>query len=379
MLLSSCSRAVGAMLSALPLLALLSALPGAAAQGETCNTTTLCSSANPCCSPYGYCGSGANFCFGGCDPLASHSLTSCEPEPVCQNANISFNSFDRILMNQSLYDGNASRWDFILNEGNIQNTSAGELVMLLTESNGGTRLSSTRYVHYGQMTARLKTGRWGGVVTAFITMSDIKDEIDWEFPGNETSQGQTNYFWQGVIPAQTAGQTTGNLTDTFSNYHDYTIDWQPDQLQWLVDGNVVRTLLRSSVTDNSTGVSRYPNTPSRIELSIWPAGISSEPQGTVEWAGGYINWNDSDYKSAGHFYAYVDSVSITCNDATPASSNVTSYVYGSNSTGNTPSISFSNKSTIVTTGAAAPATGSPRSAWAIFAGVLGAVALAGAF
>ena len=45
----------------------------------------------------------------------------------------------------------------------------------------------------------VKTGRWGGVVTAFITMSDIKDEIDWEFPGKETTQGQSNYFWQGVI------------------------------------------------------------------------------------------------------------------------------------------------------------------------------------
>lgn len=26
----------------------------------------------------------------------------------------------------------------------------------------------------------VKTGRWAGVVTAFITMSNIKDEIDWE-------------------------------------------------------------------------------------------------------------------------------------------------------------------------------------------------------
>lgn len=33
--------------------------------------------------------------------------------------------------------------------------------------------------------------------------------------------------------------------------------------------------------------------------SIWPAGISSEPQGTVQWAGGMINWNDPDYISAG--------------------------------------------------------------------------------
>jgi len=30
-------------------------------------------------------------------------------------------------------------------------------------------------------------------------MSSIKDEIDWEFPGNQTTQGQTNFFWQGVI------------------------------------------------------------------------------------------------------------------------------------------------------------------------------------
>lgn len=45
----------------------------------------------------------------------------------------------------------------------------------------------------------VKTGRWAGVVTAFITMSSIKDEIDWEFPGNQTTEGQTNYFWQGVI------------------------------------------------------------------------------------------------------------------------------------------------------------------------------------
>lgn len=30
-------------------------------------------------------------------------------------------------------------------------------------------------------------------------MSDIKDEIDWEFPGAKTTEGQTNYFWQGVV------------------------------------------------------------------------------------------------------------------------------------------------------------------------------------
>ena len=33
------------------------------------------------------------------------------------------------------------------------NANGGELVMMLTQDNGGTRLSSTRYVYYGTITA----------------------------------------------------------------------------------------------------------------------------------------------------------------------------------------------------------------------------------
>lgn len=59
-------------------------------------------------------------------------------------------------MNSTYYDGNATEYDWVLDKGNVinTNTSGGELGLLLTESNGGTRLSSTRYVHYGKMTAR---------------------------------------------------------------------------------------------------------------------------------------------------------------------------------------------------------------------------------
>ena len=58
------------------------------------------------------------------------------------------------------------------------------------------------------------------------------------------------------------------------------IDWQEDTLTWLIDGNAVRTLKRSDVT-GSDGVSRYPSTPSRIELryvrppsSLFPRSLS---------------------------------------------------------------------------------------------------------
>ncbi|KAH9852274.1 glycoside hydrolase family 16 protein [Lenzites betulinus] len=359
---------LSATLAALSL-SLLASLSAVSAQ--QCNATSLCQSSAPCCSEFGFCGTGS-FCMGGCNPLASNTLTSCMPEPVCQNANYTFTDFSRILTNSTLFDGNATKYDFVINQGAIINgSSPGELAMTLTESNGGTRLSSTRYVHYGTINARLKTGKWGGVVTAFITMSDIKDEIDWEFPGAATTQGQSNYFWQGVIPSQTQGDIHGNLTDTFVNYHDYTIDWQQDTLTWLIDGNAVRTLKRSDVT-GSDGVSRYPSTPSRIELSIWPAGINTSAQGTIDWAGGMINWNDPDYVAAGHFYALVQSVSVKCADASSNPAGAQSYVYGKNTSAFTPAVDVTNQTTV--NNGAGPRAGAYGGVWgAVVAGTMLAV------
>ena len=89
--------------------------------------------------------------------------------------------------------------DWVLDQGQLvsSNTSDPGIILTLTETNQGTRLSSTRFVHYGTITARLKAGKWGGVVFGFITMSSIHDEIDWEWPGNQTTQAQENWFWQG--------------------------------------------------------------------------------------------------------------------------------------------------------------------------------------
>jgi beta-glucanase (GH16 family) len=316
------------------------------AQSSTsCSATSQCPEETPCCSEFGFCGSDY-FCLGGCNPLGSHALDSCQPMPICQNANHTFADDSRILGNATEFDGNATKYDWVLDKGNIVNTnqSGGELEMILTESNGGTRLSSTRYVHYGTITARVKTSHWAGVVTAFITMSSIKDEIDWEWPGDQTTEAQTNYFWQGVIPQTTGGATENGLTDTSQNYHEYTIDWQKDALNFLIDGKTVRTLKASDTMNGS--VSQYPNTPSRIQLSLWPAGISSEAPGTVQWAGGMINWQDPDYVSAGHFSATISSVSVQCADS-GSTGNMTAYVYGSNSSTSTPNITMSTASTLL--------------------------------
>jgi len=328
----------------LPLFTL--ALPLVLAQtGATCNATVSCPVTAPCCSEFGFCGSTEAFCLGGCNPLWSNSLTSCSPNPVCENAVHTFADNSRVLTNSSYFDGNASEYDWVVESGNIMNTnsSGGELVMILTEANGGTRLSSTRYIHYGTVSARMKTGRWAGIVTAFITMSNVKDEIDWEFPGQFTTSGQSNYFWQGVVTTPNHGENQTDLTDTYSNYHIYTIDWQQDTLKFLVDGAVVRTINKNDTLTN--GVYEYPTTPARVQMSLWPAGTASSAAGTVQWAGGLIDYNDPDYLAAGHFYALVSGVNITCNDPTPPAAGITAYAYGANSSTNVPSVLLTNVST----------------------------------
>ncbi|KAJ7634597.1 glycoside hydrolase family 16 protein [Roridomyces roridus] len=327
----------------LPLVSLTLPLLVKAQGGATCNITTPCPASAPCCSEFGFCGTTEAFCLGGCNPLYSNTLDSCKPNPVCKSAQYSFADNSRVLSNSSFYDGNVTAYDFIVNSGNIMNQD-GSLAMLLTQANGGTRLSSTRYVHYGTITATMKTGRWGGIVTAFITMSDVKDEIDWEFPGNVTTEGQSNYFWQGLVTQPNHGNISTGLSDTFSNWHDYTIDWQPETLTFLIDGKVVRTVNKGDLTVD--GVSQYPSTPARIQLSIWPAGTASSSAGTVEWAGGIINYDDPDYVSAGHFYALVKSVTVNCSDPAPGpGADVTGYVYGQNASKNIPSVLFTNTST----------------------------------
>ncbi|KAH9031951.1 glycoside hydrolase family 16 protein [Lactarius hengduanensis] len=312
--------------------------------GPSSISTNLCPALAPCCSPFGFCGDGT-FCLGGCNPLASHSLNSCVPNPICRSANYTFTDQTRIYPNASLFDGNLAALD--LNQGDISNTnSSGELVLMLTRNNGGTRISSTRYVHYGKITATMKTGRWNGVVTAFITMSNIKDEIDWEFPGANTTTGQTNFYWQGNIPAETQSVVENGISDTYSHYHSFSIDWQPNNLTFLLDNKVVRTVNKADTID-ADGVAHYPTTPSSIQISLWPAGVNTSSPGTIDWAGGMINWQDPDYQSTGHFYALLKSVDVQCADPTPPDPKDTSYVYGANSSAMTPSVTFSNQSVLI--------------------------------
>ena len=143
---------------------------------------------------YGQCGIGA-YCLGGCDPLFSHSLDSCVPAPTCKSQDFKLTSLDGITPNTK-YLGDASKTNWVSSGQPL--TYDNQVLLTMAPDSVGTLLASAAYVWYGKIAVTMKSSRGTGVVTAFILLSDVKDEIDYEFVGVELDNAQSNFYFQGI-------------------------------------------------------------------------------------------------------------------------------------------------------------------------------------
>ena len=143
---------------------------------------------------YGQCGVGA-YCLGGCDPRYSFNLQSCMPEPVCQSKTFDFTSLDGIT-SETEYLGDSSKTDWVMSGQAVVYQDS--VLLTMAANTVGTLLASSTYMWYGNVKATMKTSQGQGVVTAFILLSDVQDEIDYEWVGVELTTTQTNYYYQGI-------------------------------------------------------------------------------------------------------------------------------------------------------------------------------------
>ncbi|KAI4952661.1 hypothetical protein J4E91_003133 [Alternaria rosae] len=290
-------------------------LVGTAFAGAKCTKDSHCPQDTPCCSLYGDCGVGA-FCLGGCDPLMSHSFDSCVPGPVCKSGKYTLDNLDDVqTIDKYLGDASKINWQSQGMPTIYTDPKTKEKSTLLTMAQGtvGTLLASTYYVWYGKICSKLSTAQGKGVVTAFILMSDVKDEIDFEWVGVDTSHVQSNFYSQGVTVYTNGENLTVPDANTVDTMHEYCVDWKEDTLVWSINGKEQRRLERSDTWNKTSGRFDYPQTPARIMLSLWPAGLPSNEKGTIEWAGGEIDWN-SPYMTNGYYAARFSEVTVECYD-----------------------------------------------------------------
>ncbi|OJJ60704.1 hypothetical protein ASPSYDRAFT_87282 [Aspergillus sydowii CBS 593.65] len=152
-------------------------------------------------------------------------------------------------------------------------------------------VQSTFYIFFGIVEMHVKMAAGAGIVSSVVLQSDDLDEIDWEWVGYNTSEIQTNYYSKGVTDYENGEFFKVDNADT--EFHNYTTYWTQDKIEWWVDSELLRTLTYDEAKNGTE--STFPQTPSNVRIGIWPAGDPDNAQGTIEWAGGEVDYDAGPY------------------------------------------------------------------------------------
>ena len=172
-------------------------------------------------------------------------------------------------------------------------------------------IQSNFYLFFGTVEVIMKAASGQGIISSIVLESDDLDEIDWELMGGNTTHAETNYFGKGNITSFDRA-IYYPINEPQKNFHNYTIDWSAEKIDWFIDGAMVRSLKYAE----ANGGHNFPQTPMNVRLGIWAGGDPSMPNGTIEWAGGPTDF------SQGPYTMWVSSIKVK--DASKGST----YTYG---------------------------------------------------
>lgn len=151
-------------------------------------------------------------------------------------------------------------------------------------------IQSHFYIFFGRLEVHMRAATGQGIVSSIVLQSETLDEIDWEWVGSDDKRVQSNYYGKGN---DTTYDRVGyhDVEDPMGKFHNYTVHWTKEKLEWWIDEKLVRTLRYEEALDGYN----YPQTPSTVRLGIWPAGDPKNSEGTIEWAGGEVDYDAGPY------------------------------------------------------------------------------------
>lgn len=214
---------------------------------------------------------------------AAQTFTDCDPTKKDCPADPALGTEHEWWFNSTIDD---KLWD--MKTGTYDTTDEGATFSIAKEGES-TLLVSNFYIFFGVVESHVKMAKGGGVVSSVVLQSDDLDEIDWEWIGNNVSEVQSNFFGKGNDSTFDRGGFHA-VANADTEFHNYTTYWAQDRLEWWIDENLVRTLKYDD--SKALGGKNYPQTPSRISFSNWPAGRKGAKKGTIEWAGGLVDYDN---------------------------------------------------------------------------------------
>ncbi|KAK7733415.1 hypothetical protein SLS57_000430 [Botryosphaeria dothidea] len=146
------------------------------------------------------------------------------------------------------------------------------------------------YTFFGYYEVEMKAAPGTGVVSSIVLESDDLDEVDWEFLGGNNTSVQSNYFGKGNTTSYDRG-AYHDVDTPVDTWHKYAFRWTNATMEWIIDGTTVRTLKYEDALSGKN----YPQTPARLSLGVWSAGTKKQNYWTVQWAGGYTDFDDAPF------------------------------------------------------------------------------------
>lgn len=179
----------------------------------------------------------------------------------------------RWMLRDDTFPGNLA----LFRPANVSTDSAGGVELQVAQASLGVRNLSAAAIStwdrfmYGRFEATLQATDVPGLVTGFFLHRDSpRQEIDVEITGDRPDRILVNVFYN---PGSDGAKfdygyrgTPVNIDlgfDASKALHTYTIEWEPDEIRWLVDGRVVHRRVLWDPTP-------IPHLPMTLHVNTWP-------------------------------------------------------------------------------------------------------------